>query len=283
MSGVSVRRMAEVDLSFCLDLLRLTGWGNTADDLRRMMSYEPGGCFIASLGGEDVGMVGSVSYGGVGWVGDLIVLPEHRGRGVGASLMRRAIRHLEGSGVGFVRLDSVAKAIPLYRRLGFREEYPSLRFMGIGRPSRASGVERMNPTDLSDVSKLDERFFGASRERVLRRVLHDFPDLCHVARGDPRISGYIMAKVGEGSHKIGPWICDPREPGLAEALLRRIMDEADGERLWVGVPGGNVASVEILKSNGFGSLPTSTRMCLGDCTSMGDVRGVFGIGAADKG
>ena len=61
------------------------------------------------------------------------------------------------------------------------------------------------------------------------------------------------------------------------------MDEADGERLRVGVPGVNVASVEILKSNGFGSLSTSTRMCLGDCTPMGDFRGVFGIGAADKG
>ena len=275
--------MAEGDLSFCLGLMRLTGWGNTADDLRRMMSYEPGGCFIASLDGEDVGMVGSISYGRVGWVGDLIVLPDHRGRRIGASLVRRALRHLEGSGVVSVRLDSVEKAIPLYRRLGFREEYPSLRFTGIGRSSRASGVERMNQADLAEVSELDERYFGAPRERVLGRVLHDFPDLCHVARVGSRISGYIMAKVGEGSHKIGPWICDPREPGLAEALLRRIMDEADGESLWVGVPGGNLASVEILKSNGFGSLPTSTRMCLGDCAPMGDVRGVFGIGAADKG
>jgi GNAT superfamily N-acetyltransferase len=283
MSGVSVRRMAEGDLSFCLELMRPTGWGNTVDDLRRMMSYEPGGCFIASLDDEDVGMVGSISYGRVGWVGDLIVLPEQRGGGIGTSLMTRALRHLEGSGVVSVRLDSVAKAIPLYRRLGFREEYPSLRFTGIGRPSNASRVDRMNHADLSEVSKLDERFFGASRERVIERVLHDFPDLCHVARVGLRISGYIMAKIGEGSHKIGPWICDPREPGLAESLLRRIMDEVDGERLWVGVPGGNVASVEILKSNGFCSLPTSTRMCLDDCTPMGDVRGVFGIGAADKG
>ncbi len=283
MSGVSIRRMTAGDLGFCLKLMRMTGWGITFDDLRRMLSYEPDGCFIASLDGADVGMVDSTSYGDIGWVGNLVVLPQHRGLGIGASLMRSAIQHLKDAGVGSIRLDSVAKAIPLYRRLGFTEEYLSLRFTGVGRSCDVTGVEAMLQKDLPDVLELDGRFFGASRARILSRVLHDFPDLCYVARIGSRMVGYIMAKEGEGIRKIGPWICEPGRPGLAQVLLQKIMDESVGGKLWVGVPEGNKASVEILGSNGFEGLPSSTRMCHGDCTPMGDVKGVFGIGAADKG
>lgn len=283
MSGVSIRRMTTGDLGFCLKLMRMTGWGITLDDLRRMLSYEPDGCFVASLDGADVGMVGSTGYGEVGWVGNLVVLPQRRGLGIGASLMRSAIQHLKDAGVSSIRLDSVAKAIPLYRRLGFTEEYPSLRFTRVGRSFDVMGVEAMLQKDLPDVLELDVRFFGASRARMLGRVFHDFPDLCYVARIGSRMVGYIMAKEGEGIRKIGPWICEPDRPEIAEALLQKIMDESVGGKLWVGVPDGNKASVEILGSNGFEGLPSSTRMCHGDCTPMGDVRGVFGIGAADKG
>lgn len=283
MSGVSIRRMTKGDLGFCVKLMRMTGWGITFDDLRRMLSYEPDGCFIASLDGADVGMVDSTSYGDVGWVGNLVVLPQHRGLGIGASLMRSAIQHLKDSGVGSIRLDSVSKAIPLYRRLGFTEEYLSLRFTGIGRSCDVTGVEVMLKADLPDVLELDGMFFGASRARMLSRVLHDFPGLCYVARTGSLVVGYIMAKEGEGLRKIGPWICEPGRPGVAEALLQKIMDESVGGKLWVGVPEGNKASVEILGSYGFEGLPSSTRMCHGDCTPIGDVRGVFGIGAADKG
>jgi len=283
MSGVRIRRMTTGDLGFCLKLMRMTGWGNTSDDLRRMLSYEPDGCFIASLDGADVGMVGSTSYGDVGWVGNLVVLPQHRGLGIGASLMRSAIQHLKDAGVSSIRLDSVAKAIPLYRRLGFSEEYLSLRFTGVGKSCDVTGVEAMLQADLPDVLELDGRFFGASRARMISRVLRYFPELCYVARIGSRMVGYIMAKEGEGLLKIGPWICEPGRPGVAEALLQKIMDEAAGGKLWVGVPEWNKASVEILGSNGFEGLPSSTRMCRGDRTPMGDVRGVFGIGAADKG
>lgn len=144
-------------------------------------------------------------------------------------------------------------------------------------------IRRMTQRDLPEVVGLDEQFFGASRERILRRVLYDFPDLCFVTRSDSKIVGYIMAKVGKGSHRVGPWICEPKKPEIAESLLHRLMGEASGHRLWVGAPGVNKASVMILKDNGFEDLPSSLRMCYGDCRPMGDSNGIFGIGAPDKG
>jgi GNAT superfamily N-acetyltransferase len=282
MVDAEIRAMTPEDLRLCVGLFGLVGWGNTADDVRRMLSYEPGGCFVATVGGVGVGIVASTSYGCVGFVGNLIVRPDQRGRGIGASLMRAAMTHLLDAGARSVRLDSVPRAVPLYRRLGFREEYPSLRFTGAGGRLPWEGVERMTPTDLPGVLELDRRFFGAHRGRILERVLRDFPGLCFVAR-EESIVGYIMAKAGEGVYRIGPWICEPRRPEVAESLLHRLMSEVDGQRLWAGVPGVNEASAEMLKGNGFDGLPSSLRMCYGECVPMGDPRGIFGVGAPDKG
>lgn len=283
MTGIDIREMTAGDLEFCLEMFRITGWGNTADDVRRMLSYEPGGCFVASLEGEDLGMVGSIRYGEVGYLGNLIVQPGHRGRGIGAALMTEAMEHLLDSGVKSIRLDSVPKAIPLYQRLGFTGESPSLRFTGLASAKGSTGCERMMESDLPEVSELDLRLFGAPRGRVLRRVHADFSTFCFVAREGPRLVGYIMAKEGEGRTRIGPWICEPDERGIAEKLLHRLMDEVAGSTLWVGVPGGNQGSAEILDSNGFISGPSSHRMCYGECVEAGVVEGIFGVGGPDKG
>nr|MBC8498141.1 GNAT family N-acetyltransferase [Candidatus Bathyarchaeota archaeon] len=82
----SIRRMVPEDEGFFLELIGLTGWGNTVADFRRMLHYEPGGCFLASRDGVDVGMVNSTLYGSVGWIGNLVVHPGHRGEGIGAAL-----------------------------------------------------------------------------------------------------------------------------------------------------------------------------------------------------
>jgi len=283
MNDLVIRQMTEDDESFFLELISLTGWGNTADDLGRMLHYEPLGCFVTVLDGADAGIVASTDYGEVGWIGNLMVLPERRGRGIGAALMRRAMCHLLDSGVHSIRLDAVEKAIPLYERLGFRTEFGSLRFTGTGKPTQVKGTEEMKASDMGEVVELDTRFFGASRERMLGRVQGDFPGLCYVARAASRIVGFIMSKPSDVSVRIGPWICEPGRPDLAESLLRRLMGEVRGENLWIGVPEENQASVKILKENGFESLPTSLRMCYGRCEPMGDAAGRFSIGAADKG
>jgi predicted N-acetyltransferase YhbS len=283
MTVIDIREMTLGDIDFCLRMFGITGWGNTADDVRRMISYEQGGCFVASIGGEDVGMAGSIGYGEVGYLGNLIVQSGHRGRGIGATLMKEAMEHLLDSGVKSIRLDAVPMATPLYERLGFKGESLSLRFTGPASEKDSTGSKRMGERDLPEVSDLDLRLFGAPRGRVLRRVHADFPGLCFVAREGSRLVGYIMAKEGEGRTRIGPWICEPGELGLAENLLHRLMDEVAGSTLWAGVPEGNQGSVEILERNGFISSPSSHRMCYGECGETGMVEGIFGVGGPDKG
>jgi hypothetical protein len=97
------------------------------------------------------------------------------------------------------------------------------------------------------------------------------------------LTGYIMAKDGSDSVKVGPWICRPGHEDAAEALLRSILNVRVGEAVWVGCPEGNVSSVAVLERNGFTPLPSSLRMCYGGCGLTEDVEGVYGLGGPDKG
>jgi GNAT superfamily N-acetyltransferase len=216
---VTLHAMTLDDQRFFLGLIDAVGWGLTESDYRRMLAYSPDGMFKAMVGGVDVGVVVTVEYGEVAWIGNLVVDPRVRGRGVGEALMRRAMDHLLGRGVRSIRLDAVQKAIPLYRRLGFREEYWSLRYTGRASRSPVVDAEPMRRRDLDAVAELDHAYFRGSRGRLLRWVYDTFPGLCFASGEGGELTGYIMAKDGSDSVKVGPWIC---RPGLAfsdEALL----------------------------------------------------------------
>jgi len=82
-------------------------------------------------GDEQVGFARVVSDGAsMAWLGDVFVLSEHRGRGVGVELVREAVEHPEHRDLAWFL--STRDAHGLYARFGF--EAPSERTMV--RPSR---------------------------------------------------------------------------------------------------------------------------------------------------
>ena len=94
----------------------------------RMSTQAPGWrpdlVVFADLDGEPIGFVSSTvtETPGLGWVGDLGVLAEHRGRGVGRSLLHRAFSDLAASGCSTVRLnvdaDNATGATRIYEKVG---------------------------------------------------------------------------------------------------------------------------------------------------------------------
>jgi len=280
---LEIRTMASRDFGFAQHLTEMVEWNYSVSDFERLLYYEPQGCFVAEHNREPLGIVTTTTYEKLAWVGSLIVLEPHRGRGVGSELMKHAIRYLQTKGVETIRLDAVPKAMPLYKRLGFQEEYDSLRFIGTGQKMAYRKVSKMENEDLESVVLLDTRFFGANRERILRKVHKDFQELCFVSSINGKLIGYIMAKRGLNEIKFGPWICDPKHVDIAEELLRAVLNEEKGMKVWVGVPSGNEKSVKILKEHGFVEQPKSIRMYRGKRDYVGLIKGVFGIGSPEKG
>jgi len=275
--------MLSKDLGFAQYLTETVGWNNSISDFERLLYYGPEGCFVAEQNGEPVGTVTTTTYGKLAWVGCLIVLEHYRRQGIGLELMNHAMNYLKARGVETVRLDAVPEMIPLYERLGFKAEYDSLRLLGIGRTMMCRKVSKMKDEDLENVIHLDTRFFGANRERALRRAHKDFQDWCFVSVVGEELVGYIMAKRGLDQINVGPWICDPQHPERAEELLKAILNKARKMKIWVGVPGGNKTSVNILREYGFADQPNSVRMYYGKRDYVGLTKGVFGIGAPEKG
>lgn len=278
-----IRVMTYGDIDFVMRMQEMVGWGNTRADAERSLFYEPQGCFVASLSGVDVGIVNSFLYGDIGFIGNLIVVPETRGGGVGAALMKAAMDRLTRDGAGTIRLDGVQKAIPLYERLGFKGEYLSLRYSGVAAKAPHHSIEPLRREDLEKVAEIDRRFFGLDRIQKLKRVQHDFPELCFKASKGGVMHGFIMAKPGSTIVRVGPWICDPKHGEYAEPLLNALSSAVPGRRLWVGIPEQNKASVKIVAAKGFAQMPSSLRMSYGAHKKVENVSGIFGIGAPDKG
>ena len=126
-----IRVMQAADLDFAASLTAAEGWGSeTRVELEGSFGYDPGGCLLAEEDAERIGMCVATPYGESGFVGELIVAPSARQRGVGRALLDHAINYLQGRGLASILLDGVPAAVPLYERAGFRRVCRSMRFGG---------------------------------------------------------------------------------------------------------------------------------------------------------
>jgi GNAT superfamily N-acetyltransferase len=93
-------------------------WRTRADFERQLAgSWRVVGCYDAGSG-RMVGFARALSDGvGLAYLGDVYVLPEHRGRGLGKRLVEVMIE--EGPGADFRWLLHTADAHGLYERFGF--------------------------------------------------------------------------------------------------------------------------------------------------------------------
>jgi len=111
-------------------LRRAVGWGNMTDE--GVAAGLPNSLFsvVLELGGEAFGCGRVVGDGGLYfYLQDVIVLPEHQGRGQGAAIMREVMAYLERAcrPGAFVALMAAVGAEAFYERYGFvpLEDHPS--------------------------------------------------------------------------------------------------------------------------------------------------------------
>lgn len=87
---------------------------------------------LAVVDGRPVGCARLLIDGAVGKIGRVAVLPEARGTGLGAALMRAALDELRRiPGVTTARLGAQTHALGFYERLGFVAEGPVFDDAGI--------------------------------------------------------------------------------------------------------------------------------------------------------
>lgn len=287
MESFSVRQFERSDIKFAYESTIIENWNNSKEDIERMFRYNPSGCFIAEVEGKRAGHVFSVKYGKLGWIGLLIVRAEYRGKGIGTSLMKKAVNHLLSREAETVKLEAVPEIASLYRKFGFVDEYDSLRFSGRNRKITSItclNVKLLKKEMLKEIARFDAEYFGANRINVLSRIYLDNSELCFVSYAGAKIVGYVMCCKGEKGYRVGPWVCNPENPQAARELLTRCMETiGENVELYAGVLVANKTAVEIMREFGFKQYSRSIRMRLGKELKSEHINGIFSIGGPEKG
>lgn len=286
--SVVIRSWKQADLAYIAESIQREGWGHARRDVERCWSLEPRGCFVAESDGRLVGHIFSVLFNEIGWVGLLIVNPEKRGIGVGAALMEAAINYLENRGAGTIKLEAVAEAAPLYRRLGFVDAFDSLRFRGMpqrnGRkPRKIQTVSVMYEVDIDEIAEFDAKYFGSNRLSILKSLHSDFPQYCFYGKENQRTNGYIMARKTLNGLWLGPWVSIDSQ--VAELLFSKLLEaiKKDGKDIRLGFPAVNTNAIKLVEKYGFHLVGKSIHMIRGDRKNQGDLACIYGIGGPEKG
>jgi ribosomal protein S18 acetylase RimI-like enzyme len=273
----AIRTFTKEDITFALTRTARESWDNTAAFFEICLTHDPDGCFIAEIEGQRVGMATTTRYARTGWVGNLIILPEHRRRGLGEKLMRHAMAHLTRQGVGTLRLEADPPGVKLYRRLGFVEQFDSPRFMlHTGSEHHTSGgkAEPLTADDLPAATGFDAECFGDDRARLLR-LLFETSGTSFILRHGDRTRGYVMTQPSSLGTRIGPWVAT--DPDAARELLRSTLANLESTTVVLGVPETNRSAVELLISAGFRPAGSCLRMRWGEPAGGENLHTIFAI------
>ena len=279
-----IRPMQLADLDFAAACTHAEGWAS--EDHTALLGFflaDPLGCLLAELHGHPVGICVATSYGHSGFIGELIVLPQARGQGIGAALLNRAVELLQQRGARTVYLDGVLGAVELYERNGFRKLTRSWRFSG-RLPGRAHPqVVPMQAHHLSQVFAFDQAAFGADRSFFLGRRWSLFPELGRVLVQDNQVQGYLLGRRGPGWLVVGPWVVNPAVAG-PHCLLESLALDAGDDILKLGILDTHQSACTLVEALGLTPRPDSPwRMALGPDDFLGASPFCYAIGSPAKG
>ena len=227
--------MRRSDFSFAIRLTDTMNWDLTEKDFTFMMELEPQGCFVALADAKGVGIATTVHYGKIGCVGNVIVNPRYRSKGIGVKLVEEATRYLSEKSAETIALYAYQNTVEFYEKIGFKTDYHLIRFMGQGQrdPETRGNVRAMTQRDLKEAIDMDHACMNWNRERLLKRKFAESSDLCYVARENGKLAGFVMADLYR--QEIGPLICHTGRDEEAINLLKTVLGKLTDMEVGIGI------------------------------------------------
>jgi len=247
-----IKNMTPEDFAFAVRITDTMSWKLVEEDFHFMLELEPQGCFVLLYDSKRVGIVTTVSFGKIGWLGNLIVAESHRRRGAGSLLARQAVEYLISKNVQTIGLYAYIDKVPFYMRLGF--EYDSEFIVLAGRGFSSSAIANLREAKKEDIQKIikcDQICFGASRRKLLEPILLDPNNSCYVSMEDGQMIGYAVAKPYKETAELGPLICRQERSDIAIGLLEANLNKLEGFEVFVCVPKRETTILNMLMRSGF--------------------------------
>lgn len=190
--------------------------------------------------------------GRTGWIGNIIVRPDARNRGLGSRMTSEVTDLLRRQGCASLLLVATALGEPVYRKLGFRRTSEYV-FMDVPRLSfsATAAVRRLNPADIDRVLQLDQMATGEARSDLLVPYLSS--GWGHIGPGGV-LDGFFLPSLGAG-------LAIAIEPAAGVDLLRFKHAQHPASEV---VPAANTAAMTFLLEQGARETARAPRMVLGE-------------------
>jgi len=259
-----VERMAPEDFPFAVQLSNTMNWNMTLEDFELAMSLEPEGCFLLFQDSKRVGITTTVSFGKMGWLGNLIVREEYRRKNTGGLLVNRAVDYLSRKGVGTIGLYAYPHLVAFYEHFGFKldKDFSVLRGEPVF-PSPINALKKIQEEFIPSVIAFDSKCFGANRAKLLESMFFSGKNLCYGLIDNEEVKGFAAAKLYDRMADIGPIVCKENGVDDAKLLLGNLLAKLPGLKVSICVPRNENALLKQLFASGFQEDFIVSRMFLG--------------------
>jgi predicted GNAT family N-acyltransferase len=175
-----------------------------------------------------------------------------RGQGAGKMLLENIINRLKH--VESVKLDATPAGEPLYLKLGFIPEHKIFRMTTDCLTYSAELVhpletEKIDKDNLSAVTKLDRKIFGADRHYLLSNLLYENAGRAFYLKKNNSPVGYVFGRAGSRFNYAGPVSALNQES--ARELILKALKSLNDQKIAIDILEDKVDLINWLESIGF--------------------------------
>ncbi len=227
------------DIEPFLKLAAEEGWLAEPWEFEFLLTEFPQGCFTAlDDSGAAAGYVTSLRHERSGWIGNLLVAEQFRGRGIGKALFRRSLDMLRSEGARTIWLTASKSGTPLYKKHGFSSIDSIVRWVGAGRRRDAEhDCHGVWNTLNSSVSGIDCQAWGDRRDALLAVTADRGKLLLEDA-------GFAVIQSCGDVQQIGPFTA--LDSGTAERIFDTALRSISlGSKICLDSPATNRAALQM--------------------------------------
>ncbi len=215
---------------------------------------------ILEEGQNFCGLVTAVPHQYTGWIGNLIVPSELRGRGYGSQLFTAAFAALEEQGVRSVWLTASKIGQTLYEKHGFAKVDEVERWVSSKRKPSDPFVDSTTASEAS-LRKADQRAWGEERQSLLNALVTQGKVFaCH--------DTVALLQQEPGLQIIGPWYSPPQCPRSNRLVLQKILAAAHPKIEIVADMLASSPVRQLLLAAGFNCVGSNALMVKGDASEV---------------
>ncbi|HTY75806.1 MAG TPA: GNAT family N-acetyltransferase [Candidatus Nanoarchaeia archaeon] len=265
---LQVKILTKKDYNFAVELANTMNWNMAAEDFEFNASLEQDGCLLLIDGKERLGIATCISYGKIGWFGNLIVREDYRKRGGGSILVKHAINYLQKKGVETIGLYAYPNLQGFYEKMGFKfnMDFTILAAEHL-EPATPETIPKIGRRQFQGIVEFDSQYFGAKREGLLKSIILQRGNASYYVSEGKEVMGYVAATIYESMAWVGPLICKPNRHDVAASLIKSVFSDIGKRSVYAVVSKTDIPLLEVFSSFGFREEFFVSRMFLGKATA----------------